>query len=95
MPPTFFMEQPPEHLITFQPSTILKIFEENYNSKDTEITDKALHAVCEYLRLFSRECIWRAHDCALKECEEENINYDGVIREDHLQKIATGALLDF
>lgn len=103
------MTEPQES--TYIPQTVVRIMSTaSFEHADTKISSTALKASIEYIRVFTREAIWRSEENrriteALENQEEQltavntNINANSsatlVLNVKHLEAIAPNLLLDF
>ncbi|KAK9369243.1 centromere protein X [Lipomyces kononenkoae] len=53
-------------VVTFNSKTVARLFAEHFERPDTRISATAVETAAEYLRIFTREAIWRT-DKALKD----------------------------
>ncbi|KAK9469853.1 centromere protein X [Lipomyces arxii] len=57
-------------IVTFNNKTVARLFLEYFEKQDTRISASAVEASAEYLRIFTREAVWRT-DKALKDLEAD------------------------
>ncbi|KAK9486860.1 centromere protein X [Lipomyces starkeyi] len=53
-------------VVTFNSKTVARLFAEHFDRPDTRVSASAVETSAEYLRIFTREAIWRT-DKALKD----------------------------
>lgn len=90
---------------TYVPQSIVRIMTTaSFEHPDTKISSTALKASIEYLRVFTREAIWRSEENRRTEEELDDLdetstgNTDSatkVLNVKHLEKIAPNLVLDF
>lgn len=89
---------------TFIPQTVLRVMSTaSFNHPDTKISSTALKASIEYLRVFTREAIWRSeenrrqteYDEEGEESENNAPSGTKVLNVKHLETIAPNLVLDF
>lgn len=81
--------------LTFQAELIGRSFAQFYASKETQISAPAVETAAEYLRIFTRECIWRAHVEAQRDIEGAKVLGGRVLEVEDIRKVATSLVLDF
>ncbi|KAK9472301.1 centromere protein X [Dipodascopsis tothii] len=79
---------------TFPTKTLARIFTEHFQHADTRLNAATLDASAEYLRIFTREAIWRS-----ERARQDAAGADGarkrMLEVDDLEKIAGTLVLDF
>ncbi|KAK9456194.1 CENP-S associating centromere protein X-domain-containing protein [Dipodascopsis uninucleata] len=68
-----FDEEKTQEVITFSIKTLARLMAEYFEYPDTRISATAIDASTEYLRIFTREAVWRTEK-TLKETEKQNNN---------------------
>lgn len=78
---------------TFIPQTVVRIMSTaSFNNPDTKISGTALKASIEYLRVFTREAIWRSEENR-RAIEGEDTSGDLTVA--NLEAVAANLVLDF
>ena len=78
---------------TFIPQTVVRIMSTaSFNHADTKISATALKASIEYLRVFTREAIWRSEEYRRALEGEEST---GDLTVANLEAVAANLVLDF
>ncbi|KAK9386154.1 centromere protein X [Lipomyces mesembrius] len=93
-------------VVTFNSKTVARLFAEHFDRPDTRVSASAVETSAEYLRIFTREAIWRT-DKALKDTITAAESGDGkqtakisgararMMRAEDLERIAGTLVLDF
>ncbi|KAK9326266.1 CENP-S associating centromere protein X-domain-containing protein [Lipomyces orientalis] len=93
-------------VVSFNSKTLARLFAEHFERPDTRISASAVEASAEYLRIFTREAIWRT-DKALKDAAAAGERVDGkqtrritpsrarMMEAEDLERIAGTLVLDF
>jgi len=93
-------DDPPEEeetalATTYPPKLINRIMQESFENTNTRINSDALAVVAEYLRLYTREAIWRASQEKKRTDTVAGTLASGVLEVEDLEKIAGPLSLDF
>ncbi|KAK9448404.1 CENP-S associating centromere protein X-domain-containing protein [Limtongia smithiae] len=81
---------------TFPSKTIARLFAEHFDHNDTRVSATAVEAAAEYLRIFTREAVWRS-DRAAKEAAataEGSVGHR-MLEVADLERVAGTLVLDF
>ncbi|KAK9247202.1 centromere protein X [Lipomyces tetrasporus] len=93
-------------VVSFNSKTLARLFAEHFERPDTRISASAVEASAEYLRIFTREAIWRT-DKALKDSASAGERGDGkqsrritpararMMEAEDLERVAGTLVLDF
>ncbi|KAK9353438.1 centromere protein X [Lipomyces doorenjongii] len=93
-------------VVTFNSKTVARLFAEHFERPDTRVSASAVETSAEYLRIFTREAIWRT-DKALKDTITAAESRDGkqtakisgararMMGAEDLERIAGTLVLDF
>ncbi|KAK9375911.1 centromere protein X [Lipomyces chichibuensis] len=93
-------------VVTFNSKTVARLFAEHFDRPDTRVSASAVETSAEYLRIFTREAIWRT-DKALKDAVTTAESRDGkqtakvsgararMMGAEDLERIAGTLVLDF
>ncbi|KAK9315080.1 centromere protein X [Lipomyces starkeyi] len=93
-------------VVTFNSKTVARLFAEHFDRPDTRVSASAVETSAEYLRIFTREAIWRT-DKALKDTITAAESGDGkqmakisgararMMGAEDLERIAGTLVLDF
>jgi CENP-S associating Centromere protein X len=87
-------DEEPSHT-TFPSKLIGRVLHEQFTSPITRISPDALALVAEYLRIYTREAIWRASQGRRKTDTVAGALGAGVLEVDDLERIAGPLTLDF
>ena len=93
-------DDPPEEEETALPTTyptklINRIMQESFENTNSRINSDALAVVAEYLRLYTREAIWRASQEKKRNDTVAGALASGVLEVEDLEKITSPLTLDF
>ncbi|KAK9478933.1 CENP-S associating centromere protein X-domain-containing protein [Lipomyces japonicus] len=76
--------------IKFNPKTVARLFAENFERPETRISAAAINASAEYLRIFTREAIWRTANEIDASGQKKR-----TMEASDLEKVAGTLVLDF
>ncbi|KAK9462775.1 CENP-S associating centromere protein X-domain-containing protein [Lipomyces oligophaga] len=85
-------ESRPENPTTFPTRTINRLFSANFKPS-TKVSSEALEASAEYLRVFTREAVWRTHQ--VLESDSATESNGRMLQVSDLEKVAGTLVLDF
>jgi hypothetical protein len=77
---------------TFPTKLIGRVLQETFESKSTRISPDALAVITEYLRIYTREAIWRASQ---EKTKAGTVAGTGYLEVEDLEKITGPLTLDF
>lgn len=82
-------------LTTYPTKLIGRIFQDTFESKSTRVSADALAVVTEYLRIYTREAIWRASQEKAKNNTVAGALGAGTLEVEDLERITGHLTLDF
>lgn len=80
---------------TYPAKLINRIMQETFQNPNTRVNGDALAVVAEYLRLYTREAIWRASQEKNRNDTVAGTLANGVLEVEDLEKIVGPLTLDF
>lgn len=85
---------------TFVPQTILRLLSTQFQQDDTRISSQALEATIEYIRIFTKEAIWRSEEFRRQAeadlpAEDEQTSTEDILLVGHLKSISKNLCMDF
>ncbi|KAK9379245.1 centromere protein X [Kockiozyma suomiensis] len=80
--------------VSFPPKLVARLFAEHFTHAESRVSAAAVETAAEYLRIFTREAVWRTEG-ALREESNVSGSRTRVLEAVDLEKVAGTLVLDF
>lgn len=89
--------------MSFDAKTVKGVLEQSFTHEDTRVSAEAVQAAAEYLRIFTRETVWRSAEDRRKKDSKGEVVVDnqvqqrpqGPLNQDNLDAVVPDIVLDF